>query len=160
ERARKWARRKPAAAALLLVSCLASLLLVAGLGVGLLLLAEKQEETEDAYRESEKVYRGERQVRGQLEGTLADLRAEQGKTGELLRQTTELLGAKSQALRDLDNSLHFNRIALAHSERAANNLAGAEQALGQCKPELRGWEWHYLKRLCEGSLLTLRGHTD
>src|SRR5262249_30076722 len=67
---------------------------------------------------------------------------------------------KSQALRDLDNSLHFNRIALAHSERAANNLTGAEQALGQCKPELRGWEWHYLKRLCEGSLLTLRGHTD
>src|SRR5262249_20924488 len=28
------------------------------------------------------------------------------------------------------------------------------------EPDLRGFEWHYLLRLCNSDLLTLRGHTD
>src|SRR5262249_54576704 len=40
-----------------------------------------------------------------------------------------------------------------------NHLAQADHILGQCRPQLRHWEWYYLKRLCRTSLLTLKGHT-
>jgi WD40 repeat protein/serine/threonine protein kinase len=39
------------------------------------------------------------------------------------------------------------RIALADREWSANNLRGMEAPLEQCPSDLRGWEWHYLKRL-------------
>src|SRR5262249_2228070 len=31
------------------------------------------------------------------------------------------------------------------------------QLLDSCAEQFRNWEWHYLKRLCHGSVLTLRG---
>src|SRR5262249_34576759 len=42
---------------------------------------------------------------------------------------------------------YYQLIALAERELSANNLSRAEQLLRQCPPELRGWEWYYLKRL-------------
>jgi WD40 repeat protein/serine/threonine protein kinase len=56
-------------------------------------------------------------------------------------------------------NLYFNRIALAEREWQANHLGQADHILGQCRAQLRHWEWYYLKRLCRTSLLTLRGHT-
>jgi WD40 repeat protein/serine/threonine protein kinase len=47
----------------------------------------------------------------------------------------------------LETNLYFHRIALAEREWSANNLARVEELLEQCPPALRGWEWHYLKRL-------------
>src|SRR5262249_54051074 len=32
------------------------------------------------------------------------------------------------------------------------------KALAACPEPLRAWDWHYLRRLAEGGLLTLRGH--
>ena len=43
-------------------------------------------------------------------------------------------------------SAYFQRIALAERELAANNLARADELLELCPPELRRWEWYYLKR--------------
>src|SRR5262249_3312794 len=40
----------------------------------------------------------------------------------------------------------------------ARNIAGAEHLLQACPPELRQWEWHYLKRLCHGESKTFTGH--
>ena len=42
---------------------------------------------------------------------------------------------------------YIQRIALAEREWAANNLGRMEQLLDDCPEDLRGWEWHYLKRL-------------
>jgi WD40 repeat protein len=67
ERALKWARRRPAAAALAAVSLLAALLLVTGLAVGLALLADRQQQTEKAYQ-------AERAAKGRLEDALRDER--------------------------------------------------------------------------------------
>jgi WD40 repeat protein/serine/threonine protein kinase len=51
-----------------------------------------------------------------------------------------------QALeRELQNS-YSQRIALAEREWSANNLSRVEQLLDECPTDLRGWEWHYLKR--------------
>ena len=48
--------------------------------------------------------------------------------------------------------LYFNRIALADRELAVNNLRRVDQLLADCPPELRGWEWNYLKRARYGYL--------
>jgi WD40 repeat protein len=65
------------------------------------------------------------------------------------------------ALAESQTRLYFSRIALAEQEWHAGNLARVLQQLDLCQPEeLRGWEWHYLRRLCHCDLLTLRDHTS
>src|SRR5262249_1911005 len=51
---------------------------------------------------------------------------------------------------------YFQRIALAEREWAANNLGRMQLLLAECPEDLRGWEWHYLKRLPRGGLPPLR----
>jgi WD40 repeat protein len=80
--------------------------------------------------------------------------------------TVSLVGAVTlwrkaeKARRDLETDHYFQSVALAAREAAANNLALAEDLLDgpECPEALRGWEWHYLKRLCHRDPLTLRGH--
>jgi WD40 repeat protein len=60
--------------------------------------------------------------------------------------------------------LYYGRLAMAEREWAANNnVARAEYHLDQClpregRPDRRGWEWYYLKRLCHSDLMTVRAH--
>jgi WD40 repeat protein/serine/threonine protein kinase len=98
ERVVKWARRRPAAAALLTVSSLASVLLVAGLVVGI-------GREKEARQEIDRAYQRERQIS------------------------------------------YLNAIADAEHEIAAKNWGRADELLEECPEKLRGWEWHYLKRL-------------
>src|SRR6266700_3735463 len=65
ERVVKWARRRPAAAALFAVSSLASLLLVTGLVVGILLIADKQRQTETALDDKGQAYEREQDARNE-----------------------------------------------------------------------------------------------
>jgi WD40 repeat protein/serine/threonine protein kinase len=104
ERAVKWARRKPAVAALTLTT-----ILLAAVALGTVL--------------------GQwRQSRDQL----------------------------AEFHRNLD---YHNRIDLAAGYLSANYQDRAEIALDECAKDLRHWEWYYLKRLCQGDLTALRGHT-
>jgi WD40 repeat protein/serine/threonine protein kinase len=61
-----------------------------------------------------------------------------------------------QANQELRHNLYYQHIALADREWSANNLSRMEQLLEECPPDLRGWEWHYLKRLPYASLSGLR----
>src|SRR5262249_50921477 len=36
-----------------------------------------------------------------------------------------------------------------------DDVAKADEYLDQCRPDLRRWEWHYLKRLCHPELLVV-----
>src|SRR5262249_44957121 len=47
---------------------------------------------------------------------------------------------------------YFHRITLAHRDLALELLA-------QCPEDLRGWEWHYLMRLCRFDPLVIRDRT-
>jgi WD40 repeat protein/tRNA A-37 threonylcarbamoyl transferase component Bud32 len=109
ERLGKWARRRPAAAALVAVAGLALLLLTA-LVIG-----------------------GYRQVVREREQVMQEREQE--------RQTS-----------------YVQRVALAHAEWKANEVPAALKLLDECPTDLRGWEWHYVRRLCRPELLTLRGH--
>src|SRR5262249_20706507 len=55
--------------------------------------------------------------------------------------------ALEQALEREQETLYFQRIGLAERELAAKNVGRAEELLEECPLRLRGWEWHFLKRL-------------
>jgi WD40 repeat protein len=67
----------------------------------------------------------------------------------------QLAAAQARA----DKHLYLYRIALAQREWTAHDADRAEQILAECPAALRGWEWHYLRRLCETGLVTFHGHT-
>ncbi len=48
-------------------------------------------------------------------------------------------------------------ITLAYAEWGAGNAGPAERLLDECPPDLRGWEWHYLRRLFGARQLATRG---
>ena len=50
---------------------------------------------------------------------------------------------------------YINRVNRAYREVEDDNVALAEDLLHGCPPERRGWEWHFVKRLCNLERLTL-----
>ncbi len=62
-------------------------------------------------------------------------------------RTNQELGQKNQELR---HTAYYQSIALADRELSVNNLSRAEELLDLCPADLRGWEWHYLRRLGRG----------
>ena len=57
---------------------------------------------------------------------------------------------------------YFENMVLAEREWSDSNVGRAEQLLDECIPkpgskDLRGWEWHYLKRQCHTDLNTIPG---
>src|SRR5262249_3553003 len=80
-------------------------------------------------------------------GTLL-LQQEQARTAEARAQAaTDLAAAGAQARSRLETQLYLQRIALAGREWARNNPDRGERPAGAWPSDLRGWEWHYLKRL-------------
>jgi WD40 repeat protein len=61
--------------------------------------------------------------------------------------TSNALRAETQAKEKLERTLYYQSVALAEREWSANNLSGMERLLDACPTDLRGWEWHYLRRL-------------
>ena len=55
---------------------------------------------------------------------------------------------------------YFHRIALAHRELSVDNLGRALELLDECPEDLRGWEWHYLMRLCRVEPVVIRDKTE
>jgi WD40 repeat protein len=110
-----------------------------GTTAGLIWADAARRETEVRRREAEAARENEQGQR---------LQAEQAQTSE-----------EQQRIR-AEEALYFNRIAFASRERAAGNVRQAEALLDLCPPERRRWEWHYLKRLCHGELLTLAEGQD
>jgi WD40 repeat protein/tRNA A-37 threonylcarbamoyl transferase component Bud32 len=149
ERTAKWARRRPAVAALVGVIALASALLLGGLAVSVVVINSRRQETEEA-----------RKALAEANATLQDsyekLEKKQHETEEALKQKRQALADLTVAQGRRQWTAYLRDIALAHREWQADNVARAEQVLDGCPGELRGWEWHYLKRLCHKDLLTIR----
>src|SRR5262249_37365783 len=80
----------------------------------------------------------------------ARIRAEQ-------KQTQDANDQLRQALEREQWTLYFQRIALAARELEGGSVGRAEELLEECPVELRGWEWHYLKRRLHQGPIALRG---
>jgi WD40 repeat protein/serine/threonine protein kinase len=62
------------------------------------------------------------------------------------------------ALKEERFTSYTHRLALAHRERLAGEVAWSKQLLGDCPVEFRDWEWRYVRRLCNSELLAFRNH--
>jgi WD40 repeat protein len=58
-------------------------------------------------------------------------------------------------LQRAEANMYAQRIALADREWLAGRVDRTEQLLDDCPPGRRGWEWHYLRRLCHQEEMTL-----
>jgi WD40 repeat protein/tRNA A-37 threonylcarbamoyl transferase component Bud32/Flp pilus assembly protein TadD len=138
ERAVRWARRHPTAAALVLVSGLAALAVV-GLAVGLVFQSRLQT-----------AYQAEEEQRKKAEQALA--LAEKAKEGE-----EEQRNKAEQALELADRIGYVHSLFLADLALRENKVALAQQRLKESKTELRGWEWHHLNSRCNTELFSFPG---
>ncbi len=70
------------------------------------------------------------------------------------------LWQRAERLREKLAVVEYGRtMQVAHQEWRDNNVAATLTLLQSTRPNLRGWEWHYVYRLCHSELLTLKGHT-
>jgi WD40 repeat protein/tRNA A-37 threonylcarbamoyl transferase component Bud32 len=150
ERAARWVKRHPAAAALVLVSGLALL----GLGMAGVAsyyngrLRSAYEDEAESRRRAE----GTQQVAEQQrqEAQVARVQAEQR------RQEAQAARAQTEgALKLADKYACFHRIALADAALRDSNPLRAETLLDECPADQRHWEWAYLKQQCHTDLLTI-----
>jgi WD40 repeat protein/HEAT repeat protein len=144
EKGWKWAKRHPAAAALLVTCVLALAGGMAGLAVSNARIAEKQRETDAALQartaalaRSDESLASEQKAR---EETLAALQ----KVKEEQTRTEAALAAERRAA-------YLSDIALAANEWAGNRPIRAAQLLDGCPADLRGWEWHHLQRVAHAA---------
>jgi WD40 repeat protein/HEAT repeat protein len=140
EKTMRWAKRRPAAAALVATCALAVIAGIAGLAVSNRMIALKQQETDAALRdrtaaleESAGLLIREKEARKETATTLSQLKVEQART--------------KAALQAERRSAYLSDIALAASEWAGNRPIRAAQLLDGCPADLRGWEWHHLRRV-------------
>jgi WD40 repeat protein/serine/threonine protein kinase len=75
------------------------------------------------------------------------LTQEKKATDQALQREVQTNAELTQALQRERQALYFLRISLAHHEWLANNVLRTEELLDTCPPELRQWEWRYLKGL-------------
>jgi WD40 repeat protein/HEAT repeat protein len=144
EKGWKWAKRHPAAAALLAMCVVALAAGVAGLAVSNRMIAQKQRETDAALRDrtaaladSAASLAGEQQARQATADALEQVKQEQA-------HTKAALAAERRAA-------YLSDIALAANEWAGNRAIRAGQLLDGCAADLRGWEWHYLQRVAHAA---------
>jgi WD40 repeat protein/serine/threonine protein kinase len=144
ERLILWGRRRPATAALLLVSALAVLSLV-GVGVAQsynVALQETNSRLEDALDLTARAKQAEKTQRE--------------KTEQALKGEAEQRGLTQSALQTADRFLYLNRVLLADSALRDFDGARAEPLLDACPPALRHWEWHYLKGQLHPEILVVQ----
>jgi hypothetical protein len=67
--------------------------------------------------------------------------------------------AEAEARQKLAVFEYGGTMRVAHQEWRDNNLVAMRALLDGTDPKLRNWEWQYLNRLCDPSLLTLKGDT-
>jgi WD40 repeat protein/serine/threonine protein kinase len=77
-----------------------------------------------------------------------------------LQSETHAKGQLADTLERERVDAYFHRITLAHHALVADDLGRALELLRDCPEDLRGWEWHYLMRLCRIEPLVLRDRTE
>jgi WD40 repeat protein len=61
-----------------------------------------------------------------------------------------------KAEKKLEKQAYYSWVQRALPEWKLRGPVEAQKLLDQCKSELRGWEYHYVRRLCRGSKLTIQ----
>ena len=152
EKALKWARRKPATAAVLAISSLAALLLL-GLGIGF--TQRLQEESVKLSAEGHKTKKALDDLQGALQKVQEEAKAREeanaAKNAENLARLAEQKKreeALQAVVRLVQTSLYAKNMGLAYRAYQQFELTKALSILNECPEPARGWEWHYVHNLC------------
>jgi hypothetical protein len=79
---------------------------------------------------------------------------------EAARGAEKSARADAESAREKLARVEYGRtMEVAHQEWRDNHVAATLALLDGTRPDLRGWESHYVQRLCHSELLTLKGHT-
>ena len=169
ERLVRWVRRKPTAAAAWGVSALAVMLaLVVFVILGFWRDAEVTRADAVEAKQHAEVARNEslRLQRIADAGHVEEARL-RGDADEARDEAIVFRGIAEKAQKEVERkraklatSEYGWTVQIAHQECRDNNIVRARTLLESTDPALRGWEWQYVHRLCQGSYLALKGHTE
>ena len=166
ERAYKWCRRNPTAAALIVAAALGAGLAAANrVEAGNAKVARAEARLADADRKQAEA--DARAVKATAKAEAARILAEKAtaeadkKTAEAARATADAKAVAAEALADerrkqAEQNAYFNNITQAAREIAAGHPARAERLLADCPVGLRDWEWHHLRRRLNTERLRVR----
>jgi WD40 repeat protein len=146
ERAAKWARRRPAVAALGAAT-------LASVVVGFALVTWKWRQAEAAEGRTGLALEAQREATARAESASEDARLAQ-KEEERQKKLVQ------DALRDARTNAYFHSYLFAEREWADGHAGRAEDLLNDCPPDLRRWEWHHLKRRTRAGLTTFQADAD
>ena len=142
ERLGRWSRRHKAVAALL--ATLATVLTV-GFFV-MAVLWSRAERSADVARTNEQTAQRPRREGG--EGTRTRRRPSR-------RRRRKRAERRTRSAEQLAREDYVNRVNRAYREIQDDNIALAEDLLHGCEPGRRGWEWHFVERLCNSERLVI-----
>jgi WD40 repeat protein/tRNA A-37 threonylcarbamoyl transferase component Bud32 len=142
ERAWKWAKRRPAAAALAVTIPVAVLV-----SVGLIVSQLNASTLEDANAKLGIAVNEAEQARNKLQHANSRLEVAIGETEQARKAEEDQKMRTVDALRRAEHRRYFGLVALADREYRGGNSARANELLEDCPEAIRGWEWHYLRRL-------------
>ncbi len=137
ERTAKWVRRNPVVSAMMT----AILLLLVGGSAGIIVKYQEAKEQEALAKKNEQ--------------TALEQEQEAKKQAGIAK---EAVGEKDIALKDLKYNSALDQILVAQIAFDSGHVSLAQERLAQVPPEMRKWEWHYLKRQFNGGIFTLYGH--
>jgi WD40 repeat protein len=141
ERVAKWTRRRPAVAGLS-----AACLLVALVAFGVVIWK---------WREAERARSAEVYQKDQAQAAQERAARKAEDEARAKQASQRAARAEAQARADAERQLYLSSVSLAHREWLAGNTGLLRELLNGCPPAHRHWEWHYLKRQSDASLLTL-----
>jgi WD40 repeat protein/tRNA A-37 threonylcarbamoyl transferase component Bud32 len=146
ERLVKWARRRPAVAALA-----AAVVLVTA--VGFVLVAAALIQVDEQRRQAEA-------GQAQLRQSNRDLEAAQARQYDAEQAALAKAKAAIKAEKATLYGNYLNGVALAHQLWLANNVTRAREVLAACPREHRDWEWRYLDRVTRAERYTVHGSNE
>jgi WD40 repeat protein/tRNA A-37 threonylcarbamoyl transferase component Bud32 len=152
ERALRWARRRPAVVALVGLTVLLMLALVAE-GVSLFYSGEVRAQRDIAQQERAAAEQSRHNAEEERESAVraeAEAKKQQG-IADQQRRIAEVQRDRADRLLDL------NRITLTQREIEKGEYGRAIDVLDDCQWNLRGWEWHHFRRAAM-LVYSLEGH--
>ena len=145
ERVWRWARRHPIVAAIVNI---VALLVTVMLTLGPIVAIRESSLRNDANLE-------------RLDAIAARQVAEQAAATEKMAREAAIAAKQALATQKehAEQTVYARTIQLAYQQWLANNVQRTEELIEKTDPRFRGWEWHFVERLCNSEEKALRGHS-
>ena len=147
ERIVKWARRRPAIAALVVAMAAVTLLGVAGVVWQWREAVYQRGQTANALLQVEAEAKAAKAARDQEAAQRQAAQSAQEQEALARKTADEQKAVAVDALAAAQRSAYFNNISLADHEWAGSNIGHVDQLLAAAPAGARNWEWGYLNRL-------------